>query len=103
MKQKSVFSQTDIDILVDSMKKVFPTKDDLKDMRSQITDDIDGKLKIQKRDLLDEIDIKLKKQKDDIVKDVADLTADTLIPMFDEHDTQIARLEKHVGLSQLTG
>lgn len=85
--------------------KKYATKDDLKDslndMRSQIMDAMDGKLKATERNILDSVDGKLKaqdlrfdakleKQTDDIVKDVAK----TIMPLYDEHEVRIAALEK---------
>lgn len=74
--------------------KKYSTKDDLKDLRSQITDDIDGKLKIQKREILEEVDVKLDtklaKQKDEIVKEVGGYVAEIIVPMFDTRDRQVA-------------
>ncbi len=64
------------------------TKEDLKDLREQIKDDIDGKLL---------------HQKEAIVKEVGEYISDTIVPMFDERDKKIARLEKHTGLSPLSG
>lgn len=66
--------------------KKFVTKDDLKDLREQLNDDIDGKLANQKQD---------------IVKDVSEYIADTLVPMFEKRDEQLARLNKKVGISSL--
>ncbi|MCX6791990.1 MAG: hypothetical protein NT149_03050 [Candidatus Gottesmanbacteria bacterium] len=68
---------------IKKMKKVFTTKDDLKDLRGQLNDDIDGKLVHQKKE---------------IVKEVGEYIADTIVPMFDKRDKQIARIEKKVGL-----
>lgn len=81
--------------------KKYSTKDDLKDLRSQLNDDIDGKLKIQKREILTEMDSKFSKQKEAIVKDVGDYIADIIVPMFEKKDEQVARIEKKIGLSPL--
>lgn len=97
-------------IIRDELKNVIPEivhqtkltiKDDLKDLRDQIADDIDGKLKIQKREILKEMDTKLSNQKDEIVKDVSEYVADTIVPMLEERDKQIAQVKKKVGLSPL--
>lgn len=77
---------TDADIK--KMKQVFVTKDDLKDLREQLNEDIDGKLA---------------KQKEDVVKDVGEYITDTIVPMFEERDEQLARLNKKVNLSPLAG
>lgn len=80
------------------LKENFTTKDDLKDLRSQITDDIDGKLKIQKREILSEMDKKLAKQKDDIVSSVNKDIVDTIMPLIDEQDTKIVKIERKIGI-----
>ena len=66
--------------------KKYARKSDLEDLRSQLNDDIDGKLT---------------HQKDEIVKDVGAYIADTIVPMFDMRYNQISRLEKKVGLPPL--
>lgn len=112
------FTQYGVPMITDAdvkkLKAVFATKDDLKnlvtkdglkedlnDMRSQIMDAMDGKLKATERNILDAVDEKFKAQDrrfdakltaqtDDIVKDVAK----TIMPLYDEHDVRIAALEK---------
>lgn len=83
------------------LKENFASKDDLKDLRSQITDDIDGKLKIKKREILSEMDKKLAKQKDEIVNSVAKDIVETIVPLIDEQDKKIAGIQKKIGLSPL--
>lgn len=118
-----MITDADTKKLLTAFKKVFATKDDLKgllskddaknfvtkeslkvdlnDMRSQIMDAMDGKLKATERNILDSVDEKLKaqdlrfdakleKQTDDIVNDVAK----TIMPLYDEHEVRIAALEK---------
>src|SRR3989344_2606007 len=97
---KEVFATKDDLVAMEKRQdKKYATKDDLKDLRGQITDDIDGKLKVQKREILDEMDTKLTKQKEEIVKDVGEYIVDTIVPMFDKRDKQVARIEKKVGLA----
>ena len=71
--------------------KAFVTKDDLKDslndMRRQIVDSFDGKLKAQEKNILDAMDTKFAAQTDDIVKDVAFVIA----PLFDQQDEKIIK------------
>lgn len=83
------------------LKETFVIKDDLKDMRSQISDDIDGKLKIHKREIIEAIDTKLANQKEEIIKGVGEYVADIIVPMFDERDNKIARIEKKLNLPPL--
>ena len=73
---------TDIDIK--KMKKVFVTKDDLKNLPT--------KKDLQKA---------LKDQKEEIVDAVGEYIADTIVPMFDQRDKKIARIEKKFNLPPL--
>jgi hypothetical protein len=63
--------------------KKYATKDDLKDLRGQLNDDIDGKLVLQK---------------ENIIKEVGGYIADTIVSMFEKRDKQVARIEKKIGL-----
>lgn len=62
------------------------TKESLKDLREQINDDMDGKLKLQK---------------EATVKEVGEYIVDTLVPMFDQRDKKITRIEKKLNLPPL--
>src|SRR3989338_6274777 len=79
-------TKADLKAMEARQDKKFATKDDLKDLREQLNDDIDGKLVNQKQEIVD---------------DVAEYIADTLVPMFEKRDVQIARLNKKVGISSL--
>ena len=68
------------------LKENFATKDDLKDLREQINEDIDGKLA---------------NQKEEIVKEVGEYIADTIVPMFEERDNRLTRIEKKLNLPPL--
>ena len=61
--------------LLKAFKKVFPTKDDLKKA--------------------------LKDQKEEVVASVGEYIADTIVPMFDQRDKRISRLEKQFHLPPL--
>lgn len=82
-------SKDDIKQMREEMKN-FATKgeikDQIKDLREQISDDMDGKLKLQK---------------EATVTEVGEYIVDTLVPMFDERDRKIARLEMNAGLAPL--
>ncbi len=69
---------TDADIK--KMKRVFATKDDLKDLKEDILDGVDGKLA---------------KQKEEIVESVAEYIADTIVPVFDKHDKRLTHLGRN--------
>ncbi|OGG27562.1 hypothetical protein A3A64_02920 [Candidatus Gottesmanbacteria bacterium RIFCSPLOWO2_01_FULL_48_11] len=84
--KESFATKNDLKAMEKRQNNRFITKNDLKDFRQQINDDIDGKLA---------------KQKEDIVKDVGEYIADTVVPMFEERDEQLARLNKKVGLPSL--
>ena len=62
-----MITDADTNKLLTAFKKVFPTKEslkeDLNDMRSQILDSVDGKLKAQEHNILTSMDSKLAKQK----------------------------------------
>lgn len=73
---------TDADIK--KMKKVFVTKDDLQKLPSKID--------LQKA---------LKDQKEEIVEAVGEYIADTIVPMFDQRDKKISRIEKKLNLPPL--
>lgn len=73
---------------VKKLKKTFATKDEIADLREQICDDIDGKLK---------------KQKVEIVADISDFIADNLLPIIDNHGKRITKLEHTVGISSAPG
>ncbi len=105
-----MITDADTNKLLTAFKKVFPTKeslkDDLNDMRSQILDSVDGKLKAQEKNILEAMDKKLVVQKDAIVKDVADYIADSIVPLIDKQDFRIdahsrkfAKIERHIGIS----
>ena len=109
-----MITDADTNKLLTAFKKVFPTKEslkeDLNDMRSQILDSVDGKLKAQEKNILEavdkKLDVKLADQKDAIVKDVADYIADSIVPLIDKQDLRIdahgrkfAKIERHIGIS----
>src|SRR3989344_7787800 len=96
-----MITDTDTKKLLKAFKEVFSTKEDLKDLRSQMSDDIDGKLKIQKREILAEMYTKFAKQKEEVVKGVGKYVADIIVPMFDERDKHIARIQKKLNLPPL--
>lgn len=96
-----MITDADIKKLKNSFKDTFTTKDDLIDLRSQISDQIDGKLAASNRNLLDEMDKKLAKQKEDIVVSVNKDIVETIMPLIDEQDAKIAVIQKKVGLSSL--
>lgn len=75
---------TDADIK--KMKQVFATKDDLKDMKDQILDGVDGKLA---------------KQKEEIIESVGDYITDTIVPILDKHDKRLTRVERKLNLPPL--
>jgi hypothetical protein len=70
-----MITDTDTKKLVTAFKKVFPTKNDLKR--------------------------ELKDQKEEIVNSVGEYIADTIVPMFDQRDKKIARVEKKLNLPPL--
>ena len=86
-KMKKVFvTKDDLVSMEKRQDRKYATKDDLKDLREELNDDIDGKLVHQKKE---------------IVKEVGEYIADTIVPMFDKRDKQIVRIEKKIGLPPL--
>ena len=77
-------TKEDLTAMEQRMDKKNATKEDLKDLRSQINDDIDGKLK---------------NHEEKIIKGVGEYVTDIIVPMFEERDEKIERLEKKVGIS----
>ena len=69
------------------------TQDDLRSIGTLM----DDKLKKQSGDF----DQKLEKQKNEIIQAVADTIHDSLLPLLDNHEERIERLEKNSGLTPL--
>ena len=84
------------------LKENYSTKDDLKDLRRDVLEEVDSKLKAQSRNILDEVNNslkqQLKKQKDEIVKEIGDFIEDSLLPLFDNHEKRISRAEEKLNL-----
>jgi hypothetical protein len=78
------------------LKANFATKGDLKSFATK--DDLKEQLRDQKEQILDAVDGKLVHQKEAIVKEVGEYIADTIVPMFEKRDTQVARIEKKIDL-----
>jgi hypothetical protein len=66
-------------------------------------------LKVQKEELVDEVvdkvvdkvdkrlDEKFETHTKEIIKSIADYIHDALIPLFDDHESRISKLERHAG------
>ncbi len=76
----------------------YATKDDLKQFKEDILESVDGKLAATERNLVEQMDNKLAAQKKDIVREVSGFIADTLVPMFEERDARLRRVEKKLNL-----
>jgi len=85
-----MITDTDTKKLITAFKKVFTTKDDLKEQ-----------LRDQKEQILDAVDGKLANQKEEVIKGVGEYVADIIVPMFDERDKKISRIEKKLNLPAL--
>lgn len=95
---KVFITKNDLTSMEARQDKKYATKDDLKQFKEDILESVDGKLVATERNLIDQIDKKLAAQKKDIVQEVSGYIADTLVPMFEERDTRLKRVEKKVNL-----
>jgi hypothetical protein len=58
-------------------------------------------LKIQKEEMVEEVDKKLDKKFEihtkEILKGIAEYIQENLIPLFDDHESRISKLERHTS------
>ena len=90
---------TDADIK--KMKKVFVTKDDLKLMEDRQDKKFATKDDLKKLPTKVDLQKALNNQKEEIVDAVGEYVADTIVPMFDQRDKKISRIEKKLDLPPL--
>ena len=69
------------------------TKDDIKAIGSMM----DQKLAQQKNEIITAVDEKLTQQKSEIITAMADLFADSVLPLLEKHDNQIEALQNHTS------
>ncbi len=77
---------------VKKLKKVFVTKQELKDELRYLREDFDASMGRQSRD----IKASMETQKKEIIESIGDLLHDSLLPMLDNQEP-ITKLEKRVS------
>ncbi|OGG24633.1 hypothetical protein A3A79_05650 [Candidatus Gottesmanbacteria bacterium RIFCSPLOWO2_01_FULL_43_11b] len=85
---------------VKKLKKVFVTKQELKDELRYQKEEIIAKMDGRFAKLGKAIEEKIEKMKDDIIKQVGKFIAQAVLPITDDHETRIKKIEKHVFPTQ---
>ena len=71
--------------------KLDETKEEINTKLDETIEEVNTKLDATKK----YFDVKLDKTKEEIIRGVAEFVADTLNPMFDNHETRLEHLESH--------
>lgn len=96
-----MITKKDRQLLIQDMKEVFATKDDLKAMEKRFDgkfatkDDLKTGLRTVKTELL----VELSKTRDEIVRQIIDVIDEKLLPLLEAHNRRISRVEKYLKLS----
>jgi hypothetical protein len=86
---------TDADIK--KLKAVFATKNDLKAMEQRFDKKFATKNDLKAFATKDDLVSMEKRLKKDIVKDIVDYLQNTILPILNEHEKRLDRLEKRIG------
>ena len=97
--QKVFTTKGDLVAMEARQDKKYASKADLEQFKEDILESVDGKLAAQKGGIMTEFDAKLAVQKDEIVTEVGEYIADTIVPVIEQRDIRLDRLEKALNLA----